>query len=268
MSLNSRLLVLVDPSQDKQPALRRARFNAERRGEKPHITVFMAVDYELHKRSGLEPKLYRDPKWIDETLAGLSQAGLQHDLCISWDDEWAESVNQEIARAKSDLVLVPVYEDANGEHILSDNVWKLLRSSPVNVSLIHPRKDSTEERRVIMAAIKSQDAKFADRNKKTIEQAKALAAVYGAEVHLVNAYADQVNFPDRAKLIKETGIPNEHIHIMAGHIEEVVLTVSKKIKADLLMLAPARRKGFAGSLRGSTINKIIRNIDCDVMAIV
>lgn len=269
MALQSRLLVLVDPSQDMQPALRRARINAERRGEAPHLTVFMAVDRELHKRMDREPVMFRDPKWIEATMAGVNKAGLEHDLCISWDEEWAESVIEEIERAKSDLVMVPIYEDAEGEHILTDEVWKLLRKSPVNVTLIHPRKDMSEDsRKVILAAVKTQDGKFSERNQKTIDQAKSLGELYGADVHLVNAYADQAHFPDRAKLIKETGIPNERIHIQAGHIEDVLNNVQAETRADLLVIAPAKKKGFAASLRGSTINKIIRNIGCDVMAIV
>ncbi len=233
------------------------------------MTVFMAVDRELHKRMEREPVLFRDPKWIEETMAGVNSAGLEHDLCISWDEEWAESVMEEIKRIEADLVMVPVYEDADGDHILTDEVWKLLRKSPVNVTLIHPRKDMNEEsRKTILAAVKSQDGKFSERNANTVQQAKALAEVYGAEVHLVNAYADQAHYPDRAKLIKETGVPNENIHIQAGHIEEVLANVQAELNADLLLIAPAKKKGFAASLRGSTINKIIKRIDCDVMAIV
>ena len=71
MALDSRLLVLVDPSQKKQQALHRARFNAERRGEKPNLTVLMAVDHEVHKQIKTPPIMYRNPKWITETLLSL-----------------------------------------------------------------------------------------------------------------------------------------------------------------------------------------------------
>ena len=268
MLLNSRLLAMVDPSQPIQPALRRTQIIAGRRTDKPFLTAFMAIDFELHKRLKAKPILFRDPAWMAEVNTRLQATGSEYDLCISWDNEWADSVIEQIKRSKSDLVVVPVYNDEDGDPVITDEVWKLLRNSPANVTLIHPLGDGSEQRKVVMAAIKTQDPKFAARNRKTIESTKALAEFYGAKLHLVNAYVDQANFPDRAKIIKDTGVPNDQIHIMAGNIEDVLLTVSKKIKADLLVLAPEHRTGFAAALRGSTINKIIRNIDCDVLAIV
>lgn len=268
MTLNTRILALVDPSQKKQQALRRARFNAERRGEKPHITVFMAVDREVHKQMKTPPVLYRNSKWMDDTLSALTEVGLEHDLCISWGGKWSEAVLGEIKRSKPDLVLVPVYEDEDGNRVVTDETWKLLRSSNVNVSLIHPRKNDREERKVILAAIKTQDPAFDERTKKTIAEAKALAKIYGSEVHYVNAYQDQANFPDRTKIMKMAGVPNTNVHVVAGLISEVLPTVSKKVKADIIMIAPMRKEGMAAALRGSTISRIIRNIEGDVMAIV
>jgi len=268
MSLNSKILVLVDPSQDKQQALARARFNAVRRGEKPHLTVFMAVDHDVHKHMKTKAVLYRDPKWIEEKLSALSDAGLEYDLCISWDDEWAEAVLTEIKRIKPDQIFIPVYEDSAGNQVLTDETWRVLRSSKVNVTLIHPRKDDREARNVILAGVRSQDPEFDERTVKTIAQGKHLAEVYGAELHVVNAYQDQMNFPDRAKLIELTGLSNEYVHVEYGRASDVVSAVAKKVKADVTLIAPARRSGIASALRGATINRLISQIPCDVMAIV
>ncbi len=267
MSLSSRILVLVDPSQKKQQALHRARFNAERRGEKPHLTVFMAVDHEVHKQMKTPPIMYRNPKWISDTLSALTDVGLEHELCISWDDEWSDAVLTEIKRSKPDLVMVPVYEDEQGNRVLTDQIWRLIRSSTVNISLIHPRKDNTETRKVILATVKTQDPAFDERTKKTIAQAKALAKIYGSEVHIVNAYQDQAKFPDRTKIMKMAGVPNSNVHVVAGQISDVLPKIAKKVKADIVMIAPLRKQGIAGVLRGSTISRIVRKIHCDVMAI-
>jgi|SaaInlV_100m_DNA_5_1039725.scaffolds.fasta_scaffold00828_3 universal stress protein E len=268
MTLNTRMLVLVDPSQKKQQALRRARFNAERRGEKPHLTVFMAVDREVHKQMKTPPVLSRNSKWVDDTLLPLKEVGLEYDLCISWDKKWADAVLAEIKRSKPDSVLIPVYEDEAGNRVLTDETWKLLRYSNVNISLIHPRKDNTEDRKIILAAIKTQDPAFDERTKKAIANAKALAKIYDSEIHYVNAYQDQAKFPDRTKIMKMTGVPNSNVHVVAGQISDVLPAVSRKVKADIVMIAPMRKEGVAAALRGSTISRIIRNIKGDVMAIV
>lgn len=268
MPLSSRILVLVDPSQQKQQALRRARFNAERRGEKPHLTVFMAVDHEIHKRMKTPPVLYRDPKWIDDTLSALTEVGIEHELGISWDDEWAEAVLAEIQRSSPDQIFVPVYEDEAGNRVLTDEIWRVLRSSNVDISLIHPRKDDREVREVVLAAIKTQDPAYAARNEKLIAQGKQIAEIYGAELHIVNAYQDQMNFPDRAKIMEMSGVPNECIHVVLDRPAEAISDVATKIKADVVLIAPARRAGVAAALRGTTINRLISKIGCDVMAVV
>ena len=267
MTLNTRILALVDPSQKKQQALARARFNAERRDEKPLLTVFMAVDREVHKQLKTPPILFRDAKWVSDTLSRLTDVGLEHELCIGWDKNWAEAVLGEIKRSKPDQVLVPIYEDEDGNRIVTDETWKLLRASKVTVSLIHPRKDDREERNVILAAIKSQDPVFDERTKRTIAQAKALAKIYGAEVHYVNAYQDSAKFPDRTKIMKMTCVSNSNVHVIAGPISEVLPKVSRKVKADIVMIAPLRKQGLIGTLRGSTISRIIDNIQGDVMAV-
>jgi|GEM_PF-1622085 len=268
MSSNTRILALVDPSQKKQQALARARFNAERRGEKPDLTVFMAVDHEVHKHMKTPPVLSRNAKWVSDTTSALKEAGLEYELSISWDEEWADAVLAEIKRSKPDLVLVPIYEDEDGNRVLTDEIWKLLRTSKVNISLIHPRKDDREQRDVILAGIKTQDSAFDERTKKTIAQAKALAKIYGAEIHYVNAYQDSAKFPDRTKIMKMTGVPNSNVHVVAGPISEVLPKVTRKVKADIVMIAPLRKQGVIGTLRGTTISRIIGKIQSDIMAIV
>jgi len=268
MSLNSRILVLVDPSQEKQYALRRARYNAKRRGEKPHLTVFMAVDHELHKyMKKKKPIMYRDPQWITDTLTPLSQSGLEHEICMSWDDEWSTAVLDEIKRSEPDLVLVPIYEDEAGNRIITDEIWRLLRMSKVNVSLLHVTQYLNEDRKVILAAIKAQDPSYKARNKRIIDQGKDLAELYGAELHVVNAYQDQMNFPDKAKIMKLSGLPSERVHLVFDRPDDGIAKVAKKINAEITLISPARRSGLAATMRGATINKLVTKIESDVMAI-
>jgi len=65
-----------------------------------------------------------------------------------------------------------------------------------------------------------------------------------------------------------TGVPNSNVHVIAGPISEVLPKVSRKVKADIVMIAPLRKQGVIGTLRGTTISRIIGNIQSDIMAIV
>lgn len=268
MSLNSRILVIVDPSQEKQHALRRARYNAKRRGEKPHLTVFMAVDHELHDyMKKKKPVMYRDPSWITETLTPLTNLGIEHDLCISWEENWSDAVLGEIKRSKPDIVMVPVYEDESGNRIITDQMWRLLRMSKVDITLLHVSQHLEEQRKVILAAIKYQDPTFVARNKRIIAKGKYLAELYGATLHVANAYQDQMNFPDKAKIMKMTGLPSEQVHIIFDKPDEGISKIAKRINAEVTLISPVHRSGIAATLRGATISKLVSKIESDIIAI-
>lgn len=262
----NRVLAVMDPSQEKHPALRRVIIGAEKRTEKPQLTIFMAVDYELHEARGAKPVLYRDPEWFDGIVERIKGANSPYEIAISWSVQWAESVAELAKKEKVDRILVPVTLDEGGNHVITDEMWKLLRHSPVPVTLVHPGQP--EARDVILAAVKMQDPSYDKLNKSILQRGKDLAEIYGAKLHVVNAYTDSAEFPDRAKLIEAAGVPNEQVHVLAGDSADVIRQIADKVSADLLLIGVQHRTGIVATLRGNTISKILRQQKRDVMSVV
>ena len=263
---SQRVLAVMDPSQEKHPALRRVIIGAEKRKEKPLLIIFMAVDYELHSVSGAKPVLYRDPKWFDEIVERLKGAKSPYEIAMSWSQNWAESVVELAKKEKADRIMVPVSLDQEGNHIITDEMWKLLRKTSVPVTLVHPGQP--EVRDVILAAVKMQDPEYATLNKKVLKLGRELADIYGAKLHVVNAYTDSAEFPDRAQLIKAAGVPNNQVHVLPGTSDEIIRQVADKQKANLLLIGVQHRTGIVATLRGNTITRILRKQKRDVMSVV
>ncbi len=261
-----RILVLMDPSQEKHPALRRACINAEKRKEKPTLILFMGVDRELHELRGAKPILYRDPKWFAGIVERIKAPGAPYEIAVSWSNDWAESAVDLAKRENCDRILAPVSVGQDRGHIITDELWKLLRTAPVPVTLVHPGQ--SEERNNFLVALKRSDKGYAKLDAEALSRGRELAEIYGAKLHIINIFSDSTSRPDRAQLIREFGIPNDQLHIYAGDPAEEIAKVAEKIKADMLILGVKHRTGIAATLRGNTISKILRKLNCDVTAVV
>ena len=91
-----------------------------------------------------------------------------------------------------------------------------------------------------------------------------MAANNNAELHIVNAYEDSLNYPDRAELANKTQVDTAKIHVRAGDADEVIATLAKELKADLVVLGTRKR---SSRWRGNTSEKIVTKVSCDILAI-
>ncbi len=266
MSDTNNLLVLVDPTKDTHPALDRAALNASLRKDnaKSKIIVLLAVDPEVDNLDATNPKITRPVSWIQEQLANISERSIDHEIVISWATDWAHTAINMIEANDIDMIMVPFYGNTK-KHVLSDEKWKLLRNAQVPTILVSPHSD--EMRNVILASIRSQEPSYAELNQRVIERGQEGARIYGAELHIVNAYKDSMDFPDRVKIAKMADIPNEHVHVMVGNPATVIHELATKLHADTVLIGNNRRKGLKGKLRGNTIEKIVEHLGRDVIMI-
>ncbi|MFC1740532.1 universal stress protein, partial [Pseudomonadota bacterium] len=121
----------------------------------------------------------------------------------------------------------------------------------------------------ILAAVNTQakDAVHVALNEKIIERGLFLSEYFGAEFHVVNAYKDSEDFPDRALIGRMSGLPREQIHRDMGKPEDVIAGISEKINADMVILGISSRKGLAATFSSHTTEKVMEKINIDVVAL-
>ena len=118
----------------------------------------------------------------------------------------------------------------------------------------------------MLAAVNVQSHKpeYQRLNDLIIKRARWMAEGYGADLHLVNAYDDSLNYPDRGQLANLSGIDSSNIHVRQGDPDEVIAKVVKDVDADIVVLGTQSRYN---RWRGNTSERIITRIDCDILAI-
>lgn len=265
MSNTETILVVVDPTRDTHPALERAASNLNQRKDDAHasLVILFAVNDEVDNIHANNPTIVRSVGWVNEQLQKSACEPIAHETLISWSSDWAQTALNIIEEKAITLVMMPFYDDGK-KHVLCDEEWKLLRNIELPTILV---SDRSKARKIILATVRSQNDKYDTLNQKIIERAKQGVAFYGAQLHIVNAYSDSMDYPDRVKIANMAGVPNEHVHIVNGSPQDVIHEVSEKIDADVVLIGNNRRTGLKGKLRGNTIEKIVEHLGTDVMMI-
>lgn len=268
-TLQQKLFVVVDPNDEQHVALERTVITAKLLDIKPYVYVFVAVDGDAVDTRASNDKLFRDQRWFDATIKQpLEEAGIEYLIEVSWSSEWQNSIIQSAKRFNADLIYLPVHAKVNYTRFtFTESKWELLKGAPCPVVLIRP--SAKPERKVILAAVNFQAKRDVQRelNKIILEQARHYAELYGAEFHVVNGYLDSMNYPDRGRLVRETGLPQNHIHVANGYTSEVVSETAEKINADLVIMGTLGQNGMRTSRRGNTAERLIAALDDDVMVI-
>lgn len=269
-SEQERVFVVVDPTASEHIALQRAIITSRFRTTKPALYVFIAVDNESIDTRATNDSLFRNSQWFeDEIHAPLKKEGLEYQIEISWSSEWQRSILKSANRFSADVILLPIHKKK--KHTLrltfSESKWKVLKKATCPVILVRP--GAAEQRKTILAAVNFQAIDDQQRllNANILTRGRWLAEHYGAELHVVNAYKDSMNYPDRGKLSKEAGVPSERIHVVQGYTDEAVAKTTKEIKADLVIMGTLGQTGQSDTRRGNTAERVISGLDVDVVVV-
>ncbi|MFL0797166.1 MAG: universal stress protein [Cellvibrionaceae bacterium] len=265
---NEKLLVIVDPTQIEPVAAQRALANAKIREDKAEIHIMFIVDVNATNTSAENVNNFRDSQWFADTRAPLLEEGLTVISQVCFSTEYQKAILNYANQRNIDMIMLPIAEDQEAQkRSFSNDRWAILRQSECPVLLVKPGKE--EQRSAILASIKIQNAdeKQEALNNRVLSRARWSAERYGAELHVVNAYKDSMDYPDRGLLAKMADIPSERIHVEQGVPEDIIAQVADSINADVVALGTNRREGLGELLRGNTSEKVIMSIRQDVLTV-
>jgi universal stress protein E len=268
MAERERIFVVVDPTAASHPALERGIITAGLREPRAELFLHIAVDGTAIDTRADSDILYRDRAWFEALFAQVEAAGLEYSCQVVWTCEWAEAVLRSARRFRADLLLLPVLARiGNRRALLSEGIWQVLRNARCPVLMVRP--EAKPRRRVVLAALKAQsrDPRYVELNRKIARRARWMAGRYGAALHVVNAYRDQDDYPDRAQLLELSGVPNERVHVVDGPPDRVIAYVAGMVDADIVVVGTLARQGLAAVMRGNTSEHVITALSTDVMTL-
>lgn len=263
------IMTVIDPTRDDQWALKKALAIARSRPGST-ISAFLAVfsDTRCDIPERLrQVELARQRLWLDAQLKSLDLNGVAVQAEVVWNADWREAVCLAAVRGRYDLVIKHASDRPSS---LANSDRQLIRSLHGSALLLVKRDPQQELRKVLIAVdFNAADESHAELNKAIIALGQKLRGSSEAvELHSISAYPEADRFvhpPDVAKLL---GIARSHAHVQQGSAAEVIPKVAKRIHADLVIVGNVGRIGVAGVTVGNTSEKILAELEADVLVMV
>ncbi|MCW8195664.1 hypothetical protein F6455_12770 [Proteobacteria bacterium 005FR1] len=274
-----KLFVVVDSHQDDDAALTRAVRLLGRDGGLIH--VYSAVyDSDLSSYESREEGRSTLRQQAQSKLALLTKPFAADRIDIRSEVEWSSNGDDAAMRACSrigaDLLIKSAPRNtAHGQA-------HLLRHSPAPVLLVRNRGDRPYRTALAAIALEDNDLKHDTLNNHVVAQARKLCDSTGAELHTVSALEGAPNIGqilriledhDEEKLSGEEmiarsfGIDHQAVHIDYGPAKAVIAETAKAIDANILVIGTVARSGLSGAIVGNTCEKVLAEIDLDVLMV-
>lgn len=260
-------LVVIDPSHDRHLALERM-IQIVHQQKKWDLDFHLIMGFESGDKTddGTPMEVVRNSSWFSELLRPLDEAGVKYTSEFFWTRDWRKSITDAAARYNCDTIML---SEASAEHKrgFTDSKWNLVRHANCDVVICDVGTNAPIK--TILAAVNTQakDAAHVATAEKILERGLFLADYFEAELHVVNAYKDSEDFPDRALIGRMSGLPRENIHRDMGKPEDVIAIVAEKVDADIVILGISPRRGLSATFSSHTSEKVMEKIDIDVVAL-
>lgn len=266
------IMVVIDPTKEEQSAFSQGLRSALITGASLNIYAC------LNDRScGIDSR--QDEQQKNTTTAGYQERlgklvaeakaqGVQANLEVEWQDDWAHAIVKAAQRNHSDMIFKASQEHTRAERGMRETSdWVVLRTSPCPVLIVKAYRDW--EHRRVLAAINthSEDAAHIALNEAIVEFSSRLATSYNSEVHYVTAYRGRLQEPDRMQLAAKCAVPEQHIHIAEGWPEDVIKDTADALEVDLIVIGNVGRTGMVASAIGNTAEKILDQTHSDVLVV-
>jgi len=230
------------------------------------VHVFVGFEGEDLSEPDQPMEIIRERKWLDELLVPLENSGVKFNAELFWTRDWETSIINAARRAEADMIVIS-QSSATNKTSITDSSWSLLRNSELPVLTIE--SGAPDKRENILAAVNMQttDDEYDALNRKVLLHGKMLAEFYDAKLHVVNAYFDSEDYPDRDKVKRIVDIDRQDIHVQMGKPEEIIAKVTDEVQADLVIMGTMSRRGIRATLRKNTSEKVIKNLTVDVLTL-
>jgi len=303
VSFARRILCVVDPGSQAQPALQRAAWIARQTDAgillvacdyNDYLVAHPLFDEKLLARA--REKLLRDDRDSLEYLAEpLRKEGLQIETAAFWDHPLHEGIIRQACQSNADLVL----KDTSNHSVfnlssLSNTEWNLIRVCPLPLWLVKPRLISGSLR--VIAAIDPMHShdKNATLDDAILRMSNAVAATLGGEVHAFHSYdprliaslatlnayvAASMRIQDVAKeienkhrhrfleIVESHQISSGRLHMVAGFVHRELPALAANIDAFLVVMGAVNRNPLKQIFIGSSAERTLDRLPCDLMVI-
>ena len=244
METYQNILVVIDPTTNEQKALNRAidlaskiNHNSDRQTK---VSAFLSIfdfSYEMttilssEERDFMRQSMIKDKElWLENLIDELN-IDVEITCQVVWHNRPFESIIGRVIKQGYDLVIKSTHQhDKFKSVVFTPTDWHILRKCPCPVLLVKEHEWPSNGNVVAAVNVGSDEAEHHSLNAKITEEAKQLAQLIKANVHLVNSYpGTPVNI---AIEIPEFN-SNEYNDTMFKHHEQAMITHANQFNISI-----------------------------------
>lgn len=284
----STLFVIIDPTRKEQPALVRAVDIAQQVGGHLHVFCCNYVEDEdlVNFRSKSDAKrttLKNAKAFVEELVDPLRGQGLSVSTEVIWNSGWYQAAAHTSAREGADLIVKSSFSHKGIGHLLHERSdFYLIRNAACPVLMTKSGKSQKLEKVLAAVAIDEKYEEHGTLNNRIVSEARKLARAADAELHLVAALEHVPDLPGLLNMLideeqsKQTeeeliaerfGVDSAHVHVEKGNAADVIVNAARSLAPQALILGTKARKGLKGALLGNTAEKIVDQLELDILVI-
>lgn len=287
------ILVVVDPAAGPgQPVLERAGWLARQGGARLEL---FACDYDPAIDSGRvdrvwvpepgarEQLLARHRHTLEEFANPLRARGMTVTVDVVWDHPFDEAIIKKAAAHDYWLVAKDTHHhNVLQRTLLTQTDWHLIRKCPAPLLLVKDRKLAVEPN--VLAAVDpvNEHDKPAALDDRIFHFGADLAAVVRGHLHVVHAFAAPMGVelpPDVSEVLAEEHrkamrefldshpVVAEQAYLYEGLAHECLQQAAKDHAADFVVMGAVARSGLKRLFIGSTAERVLDRLPCDLVII-
>jgi universal stress protein E len=299
----SKILSVIDPTVEDQPALRRAAWLAKKSGAELELLVCYYNEYLSGDRLFDSPSLEKarrevianQEKHLEELAEPFRNDGVVVTTSAVWDHPLYEGIVRHAMKSGSDIVFKDTHHhSALTRALLTNTDWNLIRTCPIPLWLVKPRDFADTP--VFLAAIDpmNQHDKPAALDDEILHLGKLLGGSVSGEVYAFHSYdpriavatatanayipvslpfdeIEQQMHEDHEKRFNEItsfhGINEDHSRLVAGLTHEELPAMAENLEADVVIMGAVARNRWKRLFIGATAERTLEHLPCDLLIV-
>ncbi|MEJ2171679.1 MAG: universal stress protein [Woeseiaceae bacterium] len=298
-----KILAVLDPTVEEQPALQRAAWLARQTDAELELLICYYNEYLSGDRLFDSPSLEKarsevianHEQHLESFAEPLRKDGIVVRTTAIWDHPLYEGIVRHAIESHADIVFKDTHHHSVAARALLTNTdWNLIRTCPMPLWLVKPR--DLDDRPVFVAAIDpmNQHDKPAALDDEILQLSKMIGELTNGSVHAFHSYdpriavatatanayipvslpfdeIEQQMHEDHQKRFSEITsfheVADENSHLVAGLAHEELPAIAEELDADVVVMGAVARNRWKRLFIGATAERTLEHLPCDLVIV-
>ncbi len=204
--------------------------------------------------------------WLERLAATPRANGIAVETEVEWNDDWRQAIVTAAARQEALIVVKNMTQHSRFVRLIRETAdWTLIRECHCPMLLVKTGKPF--QIRNLLVAVKHSpgDESYESANDNILDRAKRIASDFGAELHAVTCYGNDVR-PDRQRFADRCGLERNQVSAATGTPEKFIAEIAASKDSDLLVIARVARAETPTAV-GKTARRVIDEVETEVLVL-